>query len=88
MGRLKHHITIVVIGHVDSGKSTTAGHLIYSLGGVQQHVMERIEEEAAQMNKMSFKYAWILDKLRAERERVSPLTSHITNLRLPTMSSQ
>ncbi|KAF1880625.1 hypothetical protein Lal_00011684 [Lupinus albus] len=69
MGKEKFHINIVVIGHVDSGKSTTTGHLIYKLGGIDKHVIERFEKEAAEMNKRSFKYAWVLDKLKAERER-------------------
>src|SRR3954470_12916699 len=66
---MKTHISIVVIGHVDSGKSTTTGHLIYKLGGIDKRVIERFEKEAAEMNKRSFKYAWVLDKLKAERER-------------------
>ncbi|KAK1357455.1 hypothetical protein POM88_050711 [Heracleum sosnowskyi] len=69
MGKEKVHINIVVIGHVDSGKSTTTGHLIYKLGGFDKHVIERFEKEAAEMNKRFFKYAWVLDKLKAERER-------------------
>ncbi|KAJ9554865.1 LOW QUALITY PROTEIN: hypothetical protein OSB04_009479 [Centaurea solstitialis] len=69
MGKEKFHISIVVIGHVDSGKSTTTGHLIYKLGGIDKRVIERFEKEAAEMNKRSFKYAWVLDKLKAERER-------------------
>ncbi|KAF3456580.1 hypothetical protein FNV43_RR01234 [Rhamnella rubrinervis] len=69
MGKEKSHINIVVIGHVDSGKSTTTGHLIYKLGGIDKRVIERFEKEAGEMNKRSFKYAWVLDKLKAERER-------------------
>jgi elongation factor 1-alpha len=69
MGKDKVHINIVVVGHVDSGKSTTTGHLIYKLGGIDKRVIERVEKEATDMNKRSFKYAWLLDKLKAERER-------------------
>ncbi|KAA6426194.1 MAG: elongation factor 1-alpha [Trebouxia sp. A1-2] len=69
MGKEKTHLNIVVIGHVDSGKSTTTGHLIYKLGGIDKRVIEKFEKEAAEMNKRSFKYAWVLDKLKAERER-------------------
>ncbi|CAL4947281.1 unnamed protein product [Urochloa decumbens] len=68
-GARKGHINIVVIGHVDSGKSTTTGHLIYKLGGIDKRVIERFEKEAAEMNKRSFKYAWVHDKLKTERER-------------------
>jgi len=69
MGKTKTHINIVVIGHVDSGKSTTTGHLIYKCGGIDKRVIEKFEKEAAEMGKASFKYAWVLDKLKAERER-------------------
>jgi len=69
MGKDKTHINLVVIGHVDSGKSTTTGHLIYKCGGIDKRTIEKFEEEAKQMGKGSFKYAWVLDKLKAERER-------------------
>lgn len=69
MGKEKKHINIVVIGHVDSGKSTTTGHLIYKCGGIDKRVIEKFEKEAQEMGKGSFKYAWVLDKLKAERER-------------------
>jgi len=69
MGKEKTHINIVVIGHVDSGKSTTTGHLIYKCGGIDKRTIEKFEAEAQQMGKGSFKYAWVLDKLKAERER-------------------
>merc|ERR1711990_1356643 len=70
MGRSeKIHINIVVIGHVDSGKSTTTGHLIYKCGGIDKRTIEKFEKEAQEMGKGSFKYAWVLDKLKAERER-------------------
>ncbi|KNG80876.1 elongation factor 1-alpha [Aspergillus nomiae NRRL 13137] len=65
----KQHINIVVIGHVDSGKSTTTGHLIYKCGGIDQRTIEKFEKEAAELGKGSFKYAWVLDKLKSERER-------------------
>jgi elongation factor 1-alpha len=69
MGKEKNHVNLVVIGHVDSGKSTTTGHLIYKCGGIDKRVIEKFEKEAAEMGKGSFKYAWVLDKLKAERER-------------------
>jgi len=69
MGREKIHINIVVIGHVDAGKSTTTGHLIYKCGGIDKRTIEKFEKEAQEMGKASFKYAWVLDKLKAERER-------------------
>jgi len=69
MPKEKIHINIVVIGHVDAGKSTTTGHLIYKCGGIDKRAIEKFEKEAAEMGKGSFKYAWVLDKLKAERER-------------------
>ncbi|CAG9538568.1 unnamed protein product [Cercopithifilaria johnstoni] len=69
MGKEKTHINIVVVGHVDSGKSTTTGHLIYKCGGIDKRTIEKFEKEAQEMGKGSFKYAWVLDKLKAERER-------------------
>nr|ACO50113.1 elongation factor 1 alpha [Jakoba libera] len=69
MGKEKLHLNLVVIGHVDSGKSTTTGHLIYQCGGIDKRTIEKFEKEASEMGKGSFKYAWVLDKLKAERER-------------------
>ena len=69
MGKEKTHINIIVIGHVDSGKSTTTGHLIYKCGGIDKRTIEKLEKEAAEMGNGSFKYAWVLGKLKAERER-------------------
>jgi len=69
MGKEKIHISIVVVGHVDSGKSTTTGHLIYKCGGIDKRTIEKFEKESTEMGKGSFKYAWVLDKLKAERER-------------------
>jgi elongation factor 1-alpha len=65
----KIHINLVVIGHVDSGKSTSTGHLIYKCGGIDKRTLEKYEKEAAELGKASFKYAWVMDKLKSERER-------------------
>lgn len=51
------------------GKSTTTGHLVYQCGGVDEKTIERLAIESEEINKGSFKYAWILDSLKAERER-------------------
>ena len=58
----------MVIGHVDSGKSTTTGHLIYKCGGTDKRPIDKFEEEAAEMGKGSFRCAWALDKLKTEYE--------------------
>ncbi|XP_073532901.1 elongation factor 1-alpha [Phyllobates terribilis] len=67
--KVKTHLNVVIIGHVDSGKSTTTGHLIYKCGGFDPRSLEKLEAAAGQLGKSSFKFAWILDKLKAERER-------------------
>jgi len=69
MPKEKDKINLVVIGHVDSGKSTSTGHLIYKCGGIDERTIAKFEKEAAESGKASFKYAWVLDKLKAERER-------------------
>ncbi|ELK10416.1 Elongation factor 1-alpha 2 [Pteropus alecto] len=68
MRKEKTHINITVIGHVNSGKSTTTGHLIYKCGGMNKRIIKKFEKEAAEMGKGSFRYAWVLDKLKAENE--------------------
>ena len=60
----KEHINLVVIGHVDSGKSTTAGHLMYRCGGIDMKTIDTFEADKGS----SAKFAWILDKLKEERE--------------------
>ena len=69
MAKDKPHINIVVIGHVDAGKSTATGHLIYLCGGIDQRTLEKFQKEAELIGKGSFCFAWILDKLKAERDR-------------------
>jgi len=65
----KPHINLIIIGHVDHGKSTLVGHLLYRLGFVDEKTLKMLEEEAKKRGKESFKFAWILDKLKEERER-------------------
>ena len=65
----KTHVSLVVIGHVDAGKSTTTGHLIYKCGGIDKKTIDKYEREANELGKSSYKYAWVLDNLKAERER-------------------
>jgi len=65
----KPTISIVVIGHVDAGKSTATGHLLFKSGSVDKRALDRINKEADQLGRSSFKYAFVMDKLKAERER-------------------
>ncbi len=69
MSEKKPHLNLIVIGHVDHGKSTLVGHLLYRLGYVDEKTLKQLEEEAKKRGKESFKFAWILDKLKEERER-------------------
>lgn len=75
------HINIVVIGHVDSGKSTSTGHMIYQCGGIDKRTIEKFEKEAQELGKGSFKYAWVLDKLKAERERGITIDIQLMNFK-------
>ena len=65
----KPHLNLVIIGHVDHGKSTTMGHLLYLAGAIDERTIRQYEEEAERLGKETFKYAWILDSLKEERER-------------------
>ena len=56
MGKEKTHINIVVIGHVDSGKSTTTGHLIYKCGGIDKRTIEKFEKEAQEVRLKNNKF--------------------------------
>lgn len=69
MSSAKPHMNLVVIGHVDHGKSTTVGHLFYLTKAVDERTIERYEEEAKTLGKSTFKFAWVLDKFKEERER-------------------
>ncbi|XP_059630151.1 elongation factor 1-alpha-like [Cornus florida] len=84
MGKEKKcHINIAVIGHVNSGKSTTTGHSIYKLGGIDKHVFERIEKEASEKNMSTFKFAWLLDRLKSERERGHTINTSLWKFETP-----
>jgi len=86
MPKEKIHVSLVIIGHVDAGKSTTTGHLIYKCGGIDKRTIEKYEKEAAEMGKSSFKYAWVLDNLKAERERGITIDIALWKFESPTYS--
>lgn len=62
-------LNLVVIGHVDAGKSTLMGHLLYLLGNVNKRTMHKYEQESKKAGKASFAYAWVLDETGEERDR-------------------
>ncbi|MCK5592638.1 translation elongation factor EF-1 subunit alpha [Candidatus Bathyarchaeota archaeon] len=78
----KPHLNLIVIGHVDHGKSTTVGHLFYLTGTIDERTKKSYEEEAKALGKETFKFAWVLDKLKEERER--GLTIDLAFLKLET----
>jgi elongation factor 1-alpha len=63
------HVSIVICGHVDAGKSTTTGRLIFELGGIAPREMEKLKVEAAAMGKASFAFAFYMDRNKDERAR-------------------
>lgn len=65
----KEHLSIVICGHVDSGKSTTTGRLIFELGGIPERELEKLKSEAEALGKQSFAFAFYMDRQKEERER-------------------
>ena len=65
----KTHMSIVICGHVDSGKSTTTGRLLFELGGIPEREMEKLRAEAERLGKQSFAFAFYMDRQKEERER-------------------
>ena len=69
MPKEKEHINVAFIGHVDHGKSTTIGRLLYEVGEVPEHILEKYRKEAEEKGKATFEFAWVMDRLKEERER-------------------
>ena len=65
----KLHQNLAIIGHVDHGKSTLVGRLLYETGSVPEHVIEQHKEEAEEKGKGGFEFAYVMDNLAEERER-------------------
>lgn len=65
----KPHLNVVFVGHVDHGKSTTVGRLLYDTGHVPDNVMRKLEEEAKKTGKTTWEFAFVMDRLKEERER-------------------
>eukprot|EP00033_Pygsuia_biforma_P000389 GCRY01000466.1.p1 GENE.GCRY01000466.1~~GCRY01000466.1.p1 ORF type:complete len:541 (+),score=145.19 GCRY01000466.1:150-1772(+) len=68
-GSLKKHVNIVFMGHVDAGKSTLSGHIMYLTGMVDDRTLEKYEREAKEKNRESWKFAWALDTTADERAK-------------------
>ncbi|MEK6967368.1 MAG: translation elongation factor EF-1 subunit alpha [Nanoarchaeota archaeon] len=69
MAREKPHINLVFIGHVDHGKSTTVGRLLYDSGTVDEQTMRKLKEKAKELGKAGFEFAFVMDNLKEEQER-------------------
>ncbi|MFN3268330.1 MAG: GTP-binding protein, partial [Zestosphaera sp.] len=78
----KEHMNLVVIGHVDHGKSTLVGHTLLKLGALDPKMVKEVEEAAKKSGKESEKYAWFLDKLKEERD--IPLTIALSFMKFET----
>ncbi|ESS06702.1 MAG: translation elongation factor 1A, EF-1A/EF-Tu [uncultured archaeon A07HB70] len=65
----KPHQNLAIIGHVDHGKSTLVGRLLFETGSVPEHVIEQYREEAEEKGKGGFEFAYVMDNLAEERER-------------------
>jgi elongation factor 1-alpha len=69
MGKTKPHINLVFIGHVDHGKSTLVGRLLFDTGVIEEQVLRKLKEKAAELGKAGFEFAYVMDNLKEERER-------------------
>ncbi|MEW5897399.1 MAG: translation elongation factor EF-1 subunit alpha [Nanoarchaeota archaeon] len=69
MAKKKEHINLVFIGHVDHGKSTTVGRLLYDTGNIDEQAMRKLKEKAQQLGKAGFEFAFVMDNLKEEQER-------------------
>src|SRR3972149_469757 len=69
MAKEKEHINLVFIGHVDHGKSTTVGRLMFDTGHVDEQAMRKLKERAKELGKAGFEFAFVMDNLKEEQER-------------------
>lgn len=78
----KPHLNLIVIGHVDHGKSTLVGRLLMDRGFLDEKTIKEAEEAAKKLGKESEKYAFLLDRLKEERER--GVTINLTFMKFET----
>ena len=65
----KPHINIITAGHVDHGKSTLLGRLLFDSGALSDQELRKLKEVAKEVKKETFEFAFVMDKLKEERER-------------------
>jgi len=86
MAHEKPNMNVVFVGHVDHGKSTTVGRLMYDSGMVPEQEMKKLKEEAVKHGKIGFEFAFVMDKFKEERER--GLTIDLSYKKLMTQKFQ
>ena len=69
MAKEKEHMNLVFIGHVDHGKSTTVGRLLFDSGNIDEQTMRKLKDKAEELGKGGFEFAFVMDNLKEERER-------------------
>ncbi|MCL4337397.1 MAG: translation elongation factor EF-1 subunit alpha [Candidatus Thermoplasmatota archaeon] len=69
MAQAKPHVNLVTIGHVDHGKSTLVGRLLFEHGEIPAHIIEEYKKQSEEKGKATFEFAWVMDKYKEERER-------------------
>ncbi len=69
MARAKPHLNLIFVGHVDHGKSTTVGRLLYDSGIIDEQTLRKLREKAQELGKAGFEFAFVMDQLKEERER-------------------
>lgn len=69
MAKEKPHLNIVFVGHVDHGKSTSVGRLLYDTKNVDEQTLRKLKEKAQELGKAGFEFAFVMDNLKEERER-------------------
>ncbi|MDP6294073.1 MAG: translation elongation factor EF-1 subunit alpha [Candidatus Woesearchaeota archaeon] len=69
MAKGKPHMNVVFVGHVDAGKSTTVGRLLFDTGSIDDAAIRKLKEKAEELGKGGFEFAFVMDNLKEERER-------------------
>ena len=69
MAKEKPHINIVFVGHVDHGKSTNIGRLMYDSGNLPEQEMKKLKDKAQELGKAGFEFAFVMDNLKEEQAR-------------------
>lgn len=65
----KPHVNLVFIGHVDHGKSTMVGRILFDTGAIDENTMRKLKEEAEKLGKATFEFAFAMDRTKEERKR-------------------